>query len=214
MSWTRFVSAHDFGATSVEVLDQHANAVVVHRVDRPTRARRADALAERAVARADHRQSGDQRFGHDDPERLCVRAREQDDLDARAVEELGQVFVGVRAVNPKFRRNGFANFTELVDLDAGIPERLRELVRHREALLRPSESDERDAQRLVVDQIGVRRSLASVQPDDRTVFDDRDSRPDRARTRAGSSRPRSGVGKTQWSTVSMCSCTVARKRSR
>ena len=79
-------------------------------------------------------------------------AGQQHDLDAGAVQQLGQQLVVVRAVRVQLGRRGLLQRAEVVDLDARAAERLRELVDRVEALLRPAEPDERDAQRLVAQQ--------------------------------------------------------------
>ena len=128
----------------------------MHRIDRPAAAVRADALAERAVARADHRDAGRERLAHDDPERLRVRTGQQHDLDAGPVQQLGQQLVVVGAVRVQLGRRGLLQRAEVMDLDTRTAERLRELVHRVEALLRPAEPDERDAQRLVAKQAARR----------------------------------------------------------
>ena len=159
-------------ARAIEVFDHGANSVGVRGVDGPPGSMGADALAERAVARADH---GDPRrhcLAHHDPERLCVRAREQHDLDAGPVEQVGKRLVVVLPVRVQLRRRRLLERAEVVDLDVGVSERLGQLVDGVEAFLRPAEADERDPQRLVPEQPLVGLVGPAAEPDHRTVVDE------------------------------------------
>ena len=101
-----------------------------------------------------------QRLAHHDAEGLRVRTGEQHDLDTRAVQQVGKELVVVGAVRTELGRRGLFQRAEVMDLDRRVAERLRELVHHVEALLRPTQPDERHPQRLVAEQllVGFRRA--------------------------------------------------------
>ena len=104
----------------------------------------ADALAQRAVGRPDHRPAGHERLGHHVAEGLGVGRGQQHDLDPGAVEQLGQHLVVVRAVHVQvLGAASVPQLAEVVDLDAGAGATGRPasstIV---EALLRPAQADE------------------------------------------------------------------------
>ena len=93
---------HEFVAGAVETFDQHPDAVGMDGIDRPSASVGADTFAERTVSRADHRDTGRERFAHHDPERFRVRAGQQHHLDAGSMQQLGQQLVVVGAVRVQF----------------------------------------------------------------------------------------------------------------
>ncbi len=90
-------------APLVEVADQVDQRVDVVGVDGPPGPERPDPLPEGAVARPDHRAAGDDRLGHDVPERLGVGPGQQHDVDAGPVEQVRQQRVVVATVQAEVR---------------------------------------------------------------------------------------------------------------
>src|ERR1700719_1170292 len=90
----------------------------------------------------------------------------------------------------QLERGRLFQLTEMMDLDARIPKGVGELVHRVEALLRPAEADESDAERFVVDQSRIGLGCPSSETNHGSMLDDAHPR------RLGLVYPHEGVGGT------------------